>query len=80
MRLSTDAGRATLERALGNPDLDDVAVERCLEVVASSGALATVESAIDVHLERAVAAATTFERVTADALTALALQAARRDR
>jgi geranylgeranyl diphosphate synthase type I len=80
MRLTTDAGRATLERALGNQDLDDAEVDRCLEVVASSGALATVEAAIDVHVERAVASASTFDRVAADALNALALRAARRDR
>jgi geranylgeranyl diphosphate synthase type I len=80
MRLTTDAGRATLEQALGNHELDDVDIERCLDVVASSGALASVEWAIDVHLERAIASAATFDRAAGGALTALALQASRRDR
>jgi hypothetical protein len=65
---------------LGNHELDDVDIERCLDVVASSGALASVEWAIDVHLERAIASAATFDRAAGGALTALALQASRRDR
>jgi geranylgeranyl diphosphate synthase type I len=79
MRLTTDAGRATLEHSLGNRNLDDVEVERCRDVIASSGALASVESAIDVHLARALASAARFDGDAGHALTALALLAARRD-
>jgi geranylgeranyl diphosphate synthase type I len=79
MRLTTDAGRTTLHRALGNHELDETAFDDCLSVIASSGALASVEASITVHLERAIASASTFDPPTSRALTALALQAARRD-
>jgi len=79
LRLATDAGRSTLEAALGRHALDDRDVERTRDVIASSGALASIEAAIDVHLERALAAASTLASPASGALAGLALQAARRD-
>jgi geranylgeranyl diphosphate synthase type I len=78
--LTTDAGRQALERALGTPDLDEVSAQRCRDVIAGSGALASVEAAIDIHLERAVAEAAMLEPRAAAVLTDLAEQAGRRDR
>jgi geranylgeranyl diphosphate synthase type I len=80
LRLTTDAGRATLGEALGCTDLDEIRVARCRDVIASSGALASVETAIDMHLERAISAASMLESPASGALTRLALEAARRDR
>jgi isopentenyl-diphosphate delta-isomerase type 1 len=80
LRLTNDAGRATLGRALGKRDLDDCEAARCVDVIAASGALASVETAIEAHLERALAAASGFDPRATDVLTRLALQAARRDR
>ncbi|HEX6656496.1 MAG TPA: polyprenyl synthetase family protein, partial [Ilumatobacter sp.] len=80
MRLATHAGRKALDDALGRTDLDDTDVARCREIIASSGALASVEVAIDTHLERAIAAASMLESPAGGALTSLALEAARRDR
>jgi isopentenyl-diphosphate delta-isomerase type 1 len=79
LKLTTDAGRATLERALGKSDLEAGEAERCVEIIAASGALASVEAAIDAHLTRAVDAASRFDLRATDVLTRLALQAARRD-
>jgi isopentenyl-diphosphate delta-isomerase type 1 len=79
MRLATAAGRRTLERALGCDSLDELDAARCRDVIASSGALASVEAAIDMHLERAVATARMLESPASGALTHLALQAARRE-
>jgi geranylgeranyl diphosphate synthase type I len=80
MALTTDAGRAVLCTALGTPDLDEVSAKRCRDVIAASGALASVEAAIDVHLERAFALASTFEPDAGRVLSDLAELAARRDR
>jgi geranylgeranyl diphosphate synthase type I len=79
MRLATESGRATLDDALGRADLDDTSVARCRDIIASSGALASVEAAVDMHLERAVAAASMLESPAGGALTRLALRAARRE-
>ena len=79
LRLADTAGRAALTGALGRADLDDREVMRCRDVIASSGALASVEVAIDTHLERAVTAAAALDGTGAAALTRLALEAARRD-
>lgn len=79
MRLATESGRATLADALGRKDLDDTGAERCRDIIACSGALASVEAAIEMHLERAVAAASMLESPASGALTHLALEAARRE-
>ena len=79
LRLTTEAGRATLEDALGCTDLDDKRIAHCRDIIAASGALASVEAAIDMHLERAVGAASMLESPASGALTRLALEAARRD-
>lgn len=79
LRLADDAGRAVLTESLGRADIDDVQVARCRDVIAASGALASVEVAIDMHLERAVSAASVLDGPASAALTCLALDAARRD-
>ena len=77
----TDAdGRAALERALGSATVDDLAVQRCRDIVAASGALASVEAAIDVHVRRALAVASSFDGPAREALTQLAEHAVERDR
>ena len=79
MSLATRSGRDILTAALGRPDLDEVGAQRCRDVIAESGALASVEAAIGVHLERALAAAAQFDHGAAEPLTELAELAARRD-
>jgi geranylgeranyl diphosphate synthase type I len=78
--LTTDAGRAVLAASLGCADLDDVSAQRCRDVIAESGALASVEAAIEVELQRALAAASRLDPIAAEPLTELAELAARRDR
>jgi geranylgeranyl diphosphate synthase type I len=79
LALTTAAGRAELEAALGRADLDEAAAERCRDVIASSGALATIEATIELHLARAVAAASHLEPIVADVLTQMAEQSALRE-
>jgi geranylgeranyl diphosphate synthase type I len=79
LALATKAGRAALTSALGRHDLDEVAAQRCRDVIAESGALASVEAAIDVHLARAMAAAGRLADGAAQPLIDLAELAARRD-
>lgn len=80
LELTTPAGRRLLERSLGASDLDEGTAQRCRDVIAASGALASVEAAIEVHLARALALAPTFHPCAAEALTTLAVHAAQRDR
>ena len=53
LRLADATGRSELEAALGDPVLDELGAARCREVVADSGALASVEALL--HAEHAVA-------------------------
>lgn len=46
LRLADRAGRAVLERSLGDPSLDDAGAERVRDVVVSSGARASVEALV----------------------------------
>ncbi len=80
MELATAAGRIALSEALGRGQLDDETAERCREVIAESGALASVEAAIDTQLDRAIAALNGLDTDSGESLTDLALFAARRDR
>jgi isopentenyl-diphosphate delta-isomerase type 1 len=80
MELATAAGRIALSEALGRGQLDDETAERCREVIAESGALASVEAAIDTQLDRAIAALNGLDTDSRESLTDLALFAARRDR
>jgi isopentenyl-diphosphate delta-isomerase type 1 len=80
LELATATDRITLEAGLGTADLDAAAAQRCREVIADSGALASVEAAIEVHLERAVALAAAFDAPASGVLLHLAERAASRDR
>ena len=80
LQLTDAAGRQVLERNLGAPDVDDLDVRRCRDIVSASGALASVEAAIDMHVRRAVGVASTFESSARGALVQLAEMAAQRDR
>ena len=56
LRLATAGGRALLLRSLGDPDLDDAGADRCRDVVASSGALASIETLLTLRHARALRA------------------------
>ncbi len=58
-QLATPAQAAVLERYLGDPELGSEGVDRCCAVIAECGALAAVESLIDVRSREAREAATT---------------------
>lgn len=77
---ATPAGREALERHLGNPNLDAAGVEELREVVAASGAAATVEEMITTRVDTALAAlaAGDLDEVARDALISLAGAATRR--
>ena len=78
--LASADDRAVLEQALGCPHLDEQHAARCRRIVARSGALASVEATIDVHLARAVHYAAAFDEPVRTQLSVLAHHAARRDR
>jgi geranylgeranyl diphosphate synthase type I len=77
---ATPAGRESLERHLGDPELDDHAVEVLRDVVTSSGAAGAVEAMIQDRLATAVSALTTsdLDPTACDALVSLAGAATRR--
>jgi len=52
------AARSTIDRHLGNPDLDDQAVESLREIVTASGATTAVEQMIDERVDAALRALT----------------------
>ena len=78
LRLADPAGRSLLERSLGDPDLDEVTAARCRDVVASSGALASVERLLAIEHERALHAlddvADADARAALEQLAALAIE------
>ena len=78
--LAPPTGRAVLEATLGCSTIDEACAARCRDIVAGSGALASVEATIDIHLARAVQLAAAFDEPTRTQLTMLAQYAARRDR
>ena len=78
--LTTESGRRLVREALGSPDVDEVIAQRCRDVIAASGALASVEAAIDTAIDRALEALTVLGAATCETLTDLALFAAYRDR
>jgi len=80
MALTTEPGRAVLADALGRPDLDERTAQRCRDVIAASGALASVEAAIETEVDRALHALDAIDGVPGDVLKRLALYAAYRDR
>lgn len=72
LALTTPAGRAVLEAALGNPRLDDADAAACREVVADSGALASVETLVRTQHAAAVEAISALPDCARDALCDLA--------
>ena len=68
LQLSSDVGRKTLEGLLGNPDLDEADAELARDLIASSGALESIER-LCVHQQEQARAALT--PVATDARTAL---------
>ena len=71
--------RAFLARSLGDRDLDDESAERCREIVARSGALASVETLLRHQHEAALSALTDVPEPAKGALVALASMAVERD-
>jgi geranylgeranyl diphosphate synthase type I len=78
---ASPAEREVLDRALGDPDLDDVGVARIRDIVTSTGATATVETMIDERVTSATAslAGGDFEATAYDALLGLATAATQRE-
>ena len=74
------AGRALVERRLGDPHLDGAGVEELREVIVASGALARAEARIEELTRAAVGALTDveLEPAAAEVLTGLATVATRR--
>ena len=80
LRLAPDDDHRFLAGALGDPQLDEAAAERCREIVASSGALASVEALIAARRDEAVMAAQAVGGPARTALEALAARTVERDR
>jgi isopentenyl-diphosphate delta-isomerase type 1 len=78
LALATTSERAVLERALGNPELDDTDAERCREIITSSGALASVETLIRTQHAAAVEAVAGLPQPARTALRSLASTVVRR--
>ena len=80
LRLAPDRDGRFLAGALGDPELDETTAERCREIVASSGALASVEALIAARRDEAVMAAQAVGGPARTALEALAARTVERDR
>jgi geranylgeranyl diphosphate synthase type I len=70
--LAPPAARAELRRHLGDPELAPDDADRCREIIADSGALASVEWLIESHTTTAHRIASTFDGAVAAALHRLA--------
>jgi isopentenyl-diphosphate delta-isomerase type 1 len=80
LHLAPDADAQLLATALGDPQLDEATAARCREIVAASGALASVETLIAIQQDEAITAARGVDQPARAALEALAARAAQRDR
>jgi isopentenyl-diphosphate delta-isomerase type 1 len=80
LRLAPEPDRRLLAAALGNPDLDRSTARRCCEIVASSGARASVEALIDHQHAVALHAIAGLSDPARSALTTLAALSTHRDR
>ena len=78
LRLSGPVGRGLLEHSLGDPGLDEATAARCRDAVASSGALASIETLVAMEHERAVQAVAVLDPPARDALRQLAALAIER--
>src|SRR5690606_24523564 len=72
LRLASPAERATLLGGLGDPDLGEKRAGRCRDVIASCGALASVEALIADQHERALEAVVALPEPARGALEDLA--------
>ena len=79
LALASPQDRAVLAGALGCRTLDERHAARCRRIVADSGALASVEATIDIHLARAMHLGSTFDDGASANLMTLARYAAHRD-
>jgi geranylgeranyl diphosphate synthase type I len=80
LRLASGPDHELLRRSLGNPDLDAAAAARCREIVAASGALASIEALIAAEQARAIDAVAGLDEPARSALVQLAALASQRDR
>jgi isopentenyl-diphosphate delta-isomerase type 1 len=80
LRLTDGRDHRILRRALGDADLDAAGARRCRDIVAASGALASIEALIEAERARAVHALTDVPEPARTALATLAATAAHRDR
>ena len=78
--LATAAERSALLAALGDRDLDESSGDACRQIIAETGALASVETTIRAQLTIAAERIAIVPRPARDALMALAAAAAERDR
>ena len=80
LHLAPDDDARFLAGALGDPQLDEATAERCRAIVASSGALASVEALIAARRDEAIRAARSVGEPARTAFEALAARTADRDR
>ena len=78
LRLSGATDRSLLAACLGRPDLDDHDAARCREVIAKSGALASVEALLSMQHQIALAAIAGIDEPARTALEQLAASAIER--
>jgi geranylgeranyl diphosphate synthase type I len=77
--LATPPERGVLERALGDPELDESGAARCREIVARTGALASVETLVRTQHATAVEAIDRLPEPARGALRALAAAVVHRE-
>jgi geranylgeranyl diphosphate synthase type I len=78
LALAPGASRAELASRLGDPDLDDDGARRCRDIVAASGALASIEALIRAEHARALTAIAGVPQPARSALESLATAALER--
>jgi len=78
LELASPPGAMLLRRHLGNADLDGADADACRQVIADSGALASIEALIAARLLEAERALDSIDDTAASALTTLAHMLARR--
>lgn len=79
LRLADDDQRRVLQGALGDPDLDEAGARVARDVVAATGARASVEALIADECARAVASTADLPGPAASALRAMAVRLSHRD-
>lgn len=79
LSLATPAQRTMLSASLGNRDLDNVGVDACRQIVAETGALASVETMIRSEVSSACHVVQAVDQPARGALQALALSVGQRE-